>query len=372
MGRLSELLKQLTDISQTPDIQLKKYLGQGKKVIGCFPPYVPEELAAAAGMVPMGIWGSGLEPVRAKAYLPSFCCPIMHSSLEMGLDGTVKGLSAVMIPALCDALRCITQNWKVGVKEIPVIPVTYPQNRKKAGLEFLESEYHLILKKLEEIAGREVEKTALEETLDLYNRHSKVMMDFAETANQHLDIITPFVRHAVMKSAWFMEKAEHLELVKEVTEELRKRDPIVWKGKKVVLTGILAEPAELLAILEECHIAVVGDDLAQESRQYRTPIPDGRDGIERLAGQWGQRNCSLIHDTGKRRIIQMREAAENTGATGVIVCMMKFCDPEEYDAPLIGKLMGNSDISVLNLEIDQQAGSMEQLRTRIETFAEMI
>ena len=89
MGRLSELLKQLTDISQTPDIQLKKYLGQGKKVIGCFPPYVPEELAAAAGMVPMGIWGSGLEPVRAKAYLPSFCCPIMHSSLEMGLDGTV-------------------------------------------------------------------------------------------------------------------------------------------------------------------------------------------------------------------------------------------------------------------------------------------
>ena len=86
----------------------------------------------------------------------------------------------------------------------------------------------------------------------------------------------------------------------------------------------------------------------------------------------GQRNCSLIHDTGKRRIIQMREAAENTGATGVIVCMMKFCDPEEYDAPLIGKLMGNSDISVLNLEIDQQAGSMEQLRTRIETFAEMI
>ena len=120
------------------------------------------------------------------------------------------------------------------------------------------------------------------------------MMDFAETANQHLDIITPFVRHAVMKSAWFMEKAEHLELVKEVTEELRKRDPIVWKGKKVVLTGILAEPAELLAILEECHIAVVGDDLAQESRQYRTPIPDGRDGIERLAGQWGQRNCSLI------------------------------------------------------------------------------
>ena len=56
----------------------------------------------------------------------------------------------------------------------------------------------------------------------------------------------------------------------------------------------------------------------------------------------------------------------------MIVCMMKFCDPEEYDAPLIGKLMGNSDISVLNLEIDQQAGSMEQLRTRIETFAEMI
>ena len=42
----------------TPKQQLAEYKAQGKKVIGVLPYYAPEELVYAAGMVPMGIWGS--------------------------------------------------------------------------------------------------------------------------------------------------------------------------------------------------------------------------------------------------------------------------------------------------------------------------
>ena len=117
----------------------------------------------------MGIWGSQTESYQVRAYVPAFCCPIMQSSLEMGLNGSMKGLSAVMIPAICDALRCITQNWKVGVPDIPMIPVTYPQNRTDAGIRFLKSEYEVIRARLEKVAGHPI----TEEDVQCWNLQKK-------------------------------------------------------------------------------------------------------------------------------------------------------------------------------------------------------
>ena len=52
--------------------------------------------------------------------------------------------------------------------------------------------------------------------------------------------------------------------------------------------------------------------------------------------------------------------------------MMKFCDPEEYDYPLMKKMIDKLGTKNLYLEIDQQMPNNEQVRTRIQTFAEML
>ena len=57
MADLMQNLARLTQACKNPKGQLEYYLGQGKKVIGCFPPYAPEELVYACGMIPMGLWG---------------------------------------------------------------------------------------------------------------------------------------------------------------------------------------------------------------------------------------------------------------------------------------------------------------------------
>lgn len=76
-----------------------------------------------------------------------------------------------------------------------------------------------------------------------------------------------------MKSAFFFEKSEHSAIVKDITEGLEQLPSHPFSGKKVVLTGITAEPDDILEILAENKIAVAGDDLAQEMRQYRTDTP---------------------------------------------------------------------------------------------------
>lgn len=84
------ILNELMEISRTPKAQLAKYKAEGKKVIGVLPYYAPEELVYAAGMVPMGIWGSNTKTIsRAREYCATFYCTIAQLALEMLLDGTM-------------------------------------------------------------------------------------------------------------------------------------------------------------------------------------------------------------------------------------------------------------------------------------------
>lgn len=375
MTNLENRLAQLRQAVEDPRSQLEHYLSQGEKVVGCFAVYTPEELVHAAGAVPMGIWGAQTELKLAKSYLPAFACPIMQSSLELGLRGSYRGLSCVIIPTLCDTFRCITQNWKEGVASIPMIAITYPQNRTFAGsTEFLLSEYEHVLDRLREFAGLSVTEESLAETIEVYNEHNAVMREFAAVANDHLDVITAGVRHVVMKSALFYEKGEHTALVREIVEELKALPVYPYRGRRVVLTGITAEPGAFLDILTENGLAVVGDDLAQESRQFRTDTPvTGGPALRRLALQWSTRYADcLAHEDNKQRGELLIGMCKDTGATGVIACMMKFCDPEEYDFPIYQRALKKEHIPTLFVEIDQQNEGYEQARTRIQTFAEMI
>ena len=79
MAELRENLARLQAACDNPRAQLDYYLKQGKKVVGCFAPYTPEELVHASGMIPMGLWGGQTEFQKVTAYLPAFACPIMQA-----------------------------------------------------------------------------------------------------------------------------------------------------------------------------------------------------------------------------------------------------------------------------------------------------
>ena len=74
---VNALLEEFKVKAATPKQQLAEYKAQGKKVVGVLPYYAPEELVYAAGIVPMGMWGSNTKTIsRAKEYCATFYCTI--------------------------------------------------------------------------------------------------------------------------------------------------------------------------------------------------------------------------------------------------------------------------------------------------------
>ena len=59
-------------------------------------------------------------------------------------------------------------------------------------------------------------------------------------------------------------------------------------------------------------------------------------------------------------------------ADAVLVSMMKFCDPEEFDYPIYYQELKNAGITDMMIEDDQESPGLEQSRTRIQTFKESL
>ena len=371
MNKIDSILKQLIDIASNPKKAMDDYKTEtGNGAIGIMPLYAPEELVYAAGRLPMGMWG-GTKPIsKARAYLVPFACSIMQEVMELQCSGAYDELEAVVFSVPCDTLKCLSQKWK-GTS--PVITFTHPQNR---GLEsanlFLVEEYKIVKDKLEQIVGAPITNAAIEDAITVYNENRAVMREFVKTAADYPQVVDPVARHAVFKSRMFMDKAKHTVLVRELIEEIRKSEIQPWAGKKVILTGILAEPNEVLDIFKENGLAIVADDLAQESRQIRVDVPSGdMSPLYRLAKTWqNMYGCPLATDIKKTRVNMLTNMVKQNNADAVIVCMMKFCDPEEFDYPIYYKKFQKEGIKSLMIEIDMEAKSFEQTRTRVQSFVE--
>jgi bcr-type benzoyl-CoA reductase subunit C len=377
MDTVKQILSKFEHAAHHPGQMVREWKQEtGGKVVGCLPVHSSgaEELIHAAGMLPVGLWGGQTTISRASEYLQAFCCSIMKAVMEFSLTGVYKDLDAYVSPNTCDTMRCIPLLLKETNPEVPVIGLVLPDNRKiNAGVNYLAEEFKAIGDNLSKISGQEITKDSLQNSIAVFSQHKALMNQFFKLANDHLDIITPYYRHMVIKSSFFVPREKHSQWLNELISALQVIPVHQWSGKKVVVTGIMMEPDSILNMLSDFNLAVVGDDLAQGSRQFRTPVADGDDPYVRLAQRFADfEGCATVHDPAKLRGTIIKDLVKENQADGVIVMMMKFCDPEEYDYPYIKTDLEESNIPLLHVEIEQQMDSVEQIRTRLQAFSEML
>ncbi|WP_075579579.1 MULTISPECIES: (R)-2-hydroxyglutaryl-CoA dehydratase subunit beta [Acidaminococcus] len=377
---ISALIEEFKQVSASPKTMLAKYKAQGKKAIGCLPYYVPEELVYAAGMVPMGVWGcNGKQEVRSKEYCASFYCTVAQLSLEMLLDGTLDGLDGIITPVLCDTLRPMSQNFKVAMKDkMPVIFLAHPQVRQNAaGKQFTYDAYSEVKGHLEEICGHEITNDAILDAIKVYNKSRAARREFCKLANAHPDLISASTRAAILRAAYFMLKDEYTAKLEELNKELAAAPAGKFDGHKVVVSGIIYNMPGILKAMDDNKLAVAADDCAYESRSFAVDAPEDLDnGLQALAVQFSkQKNDVLLYDPDfakNARAEHVCDLVKESGAEGLIVFMMQFCDPEEMEYPDLKKALDAHHIPHVKIGVDQMTRDFGQAQTALEAFAESL
>ena len=374
------LLNQFKEASDHPYRRIKAYKEQGKKVIGVLPYYAPEELVYAAGMVPMGIWGSNSKTIaQAKEYCATFYCTIAQLALEMLLDGTLDDLDGLITPTICDTLRPMSQNFRVAMEgKLPCIFLAHPQNRRPAfGLQFTVDQYMHVKSELEKISGEPISDEALRNAIKVYNKSRAARRKFSKLASEHCDVISAVSRSAVYRASWFMLKDEYTEKLVALNEELKALPAANWKGTKVVTSGIICDNPKLLQIFIDNNIAIAADDVAHESRSFRFDAPENvEDGLLALAMQFSSMDYDILlydkNSNQNRRAEDVVAKVKESGAQGLVLFMQQFCDPEEMEYPYLKKALDAANIPHIKLGVDQQMRDFGQAATAIEAFADVL
>ena len=373
------LLNEFKEVSEHPHVVLSEYKKQGKKVIGVLPYYAPVELVVAAGMVPMGIWGSNNKTISmAKEYCATFYCTIAPLALEMLLDGTMDQLDGIITTTICDTLRPMSQNFRVAMKDkLPCIFLAHPQHRKPAfGLQFTVDQYTHVKNELEKIAGTTITDEALREAIKVMNRSRAARREFVKLAGQHPDAVSAVNRSAVLRAAWFMEPVPFAEKLEALNAELKALPECKWTGKKIVTSGIICDNPKLLQIFDDNKIAIAADDVAQESRAIRVDAAETGDPMMALAQQFADQDYEVLlydeHSNQNRRGEYVASLVKNSGAQGLVLFMQQFCDPEEMEYPYLKKALDNAGVPHIKLGVDQQMRDFGQASTAIQAFADVL
>ncbi len=377
---ISALLDEFKQISASPKTMLAKYKAEGKKAIGCMPYYCPEELVYAAGMVPMGVWGcNGKQEVRSKEYCASFYCTVAQTSLEMLLDGTLDGLDGIITPVLCDTLRPMSQNIKVAMKDkMPVIFLAHPQVRQTAaGRQFTYDVYDEVKGHLEEICGHKITNDDILNAIKVYNKSRKARREFCKLANEHPDLIPASARAAVLRAAYFELKDTYTARLEELNKELAAAPAGKFDGHKIVVSGIIYNMPGILKAMDDNKLAIAADDCSYESRSFAVDAPEDLDnGMQALAVQFSkQKNDTILYDPTyleNTRAEHVCQLVKDSGAEGVVVFMMQFCDPEEMEYPDLKKALDAHHIPHVKIGVDQMTRDFGQAQTALEAFAESL
>lgn len=368
----------LIDLS-FPTVRLWKQQPGNPKAVGCFPVYIPQELIAAAGALPVSLLGGrGQQEIdHADSRIQSFVCSIARSTLEMGLTSRLEWLDGFVVPSICDVARNLSGVWRHNFPQHFLFYLHLPQNvdSPAAGV-YYRGELERLRQGLREFTGRALTDQELQHAIHTYNRNRALLTDLCQRRSVQPEQWPASDVYALAAVGNVLPREEHNLLLERALAlgEARPRPKRDWV--RVVLRGAFCEqpPLELLGVLEEAGCAVVDDDLQIGARFFLTPVAEDGDPLAALADAYQQHTVlTPVNNPGRRsRADDLLRRCQEKSVQGVIFASPKFCEPALYDAVRLKRAVEHSGLPTLEFEYEEKMSVFESVRMQAETFVESI
>ena len=381
-------IEECRQILKDPNGYVKRFKAEsGRKVVGTFCSYAPEEIILAAGAHPFRLFGSGEKIHLAEAHLQSYCCSLVRGALEDALAGRLAFLDGVVFPHTCDSIQRLSDIWRLNVPAGFHLDVVLPVKLDTDGAR----QYLLdVMKRFREDLGKKLGVTISDEDLRAairtMNRIRAALTRIYDLKGERPEILKGSDLYTLVRASMIMDRNRAASLLEEVAAELEKQNAeasatATAEGaslsgpayKRIVLSGGVCNHPDIHTIIEEAGGAVVGDDLCTGSRYFSGLIDEKADPMTAIAGRYLDRIvCPAKHRGLTDRADHLIHLVREKRAQGVIFFLLKFCDPHAFDYPYLKEALDRAGVPSLLIEVEDRLPADGQLRTRFEAFLEMI
>jgi len=345
----------------------------GGKVLGYFNPDIPEELVYAAGVLPVRILGSHQPETITDPYMwNAMHCVFERDCLAQGLEGRYFYLDGLThVEGDPHEKQCFL-SW---VRHIPT-PYTYRFYVAGAygvarAVDYTRGEIDDFKKSLEGWTKKTITDAALDKAITVYNKNRDLVNKISETRKGTVTGISGADFLEICLAGQLMDKAEHNKLLEQILKDVSDVKEH-GHGIRVMLSGGPNDHIDLIREIETMGVQVVADEHDTGGRYYRTNVEPEKDKLHALALRIINKPRSALKDVPNRtRPAELVRLSKEYKAEGVIFMFAVHDDAEQFDYPVNKKALEDAGVPGLLLELDFTT-PVEQFRTRIEAFVEML
>lgn len=374
-------------MSEIHGLRIKELMdakAEGRKVIGTFCVFVPEEIVLALNAVYVGLCaGAELGFEAAEEYVPRNTCSLIKSAFGFKLAKVcpyIEATDMIVGENTCDGKKKAYESYSDLVGNLYVMDL--PQTKSAAGRALLKAEYAKFAESLEALTGVKLTAENLKKGIDTVNNKRKATLRLAKlrAANpvpiSGLDVL-------LANQVFFYDNPERFTAaVNAICDELEVR---IAKGEgvfakntpRILLSGCpMAVPNwKIPNLIETSGATIVGEEMCTGERGSQLLTSDTADTVDGLldciVDRYFQIDCAVF-TPNKSRYEHIKEMAAKYKADGVLHYSLQFCQPYQIESISFEKNLEKEGIPVLSIETDYSQEDLGQLKTRIEAFIERI
>lgn len=364
--------------------ELNDKRAQGKKVVGAFCIYAPEEIATAANASMVGLCGGADFSVpEAEAVIPRNLCPLIKSFYGFKLGRTCPYFQVsdlVVGETTCDGKKkvyeLLNELIPTYVLEIPHKPDT------QAGKNFWFHELEAFKAKIEELTGNTITADSLKAAIELINNKRKALQRLNNFRAYSPSPISGLDALLIFQISFNDDPARFTAKVNELCDELEERikngiGVAPADAPRLLISGCpMAIPNwKVHSIAQNLGATVITEESCVGTRLFTDLVEPKGDSINdllwALVEKYSKIPCACF-TPNDRRIQSVTHLAKQFKADGIIYYTLQNCHDYNVEAVKVELALKDDDLPMLKIETDYTMGDAPQIQTRIEAFLEII
>ncbi|WP_419785592.1 double-cubane-cluster-containing anaerobic reductase [Pseudodesulfovibrio sp.] len=363
--------------------ELQDAKAQGRKVIGSFCVFVPEEISLAADAIHVGLCaGADAGTELAEQLVPRNTCALIKSFIGFKMARLCPYLESsdmIVGETTCDGKK---KAYEAFNEIAPTYVMEVPQTKSKAARDLWRTEIVRYMHAVEELTGKTITAEKLKEGIRVLNARRKALQRL--TALRAADPAPISGRDSLLVNqiSFYDDPVRFTAKINELCDELEAR---IAKGEgvapkkapRLLISGCpMAVPNwKLPFVIESTGAVIVGEESCIGTRSSRDLVdetPDTLDGLlDALADRYMKIDCACF-TPNTERLDNITNLAKQVNADGVIHYSLLFCQPYTHEALKVDKRMTAEGLPMLSIETDYSMEDVEQLKTRVEAFVETL
>jgi benzoyl-CoA reductase/2-hydroxyglutaryl-CoA dehydratase subunit BcrC/BadD/HgdB len=356
---------------------------QGRKVIGSFCVFVPEEITLAAGAIHVGLCsGADAGKELAEQLVPRNTCALIKSFIGFKLAKLcpfIQSCDLVVGETTCDGKK---KAYEAFAEHVPMLVLEVPQQKEPADRALWKAEVRRYMAEVEALTGVSITAESLAQAIRTVNARRRVLQRLNALRGAHPAPISGRDALLINQVSFYDDPVRFTGAISTLCDELEERiaagqGVVAGDVPRVLLSGCpMAVPNwKLPYVVESSGLVIVGEESCIGTRNTRDVVDESGQTVEEMLDAIVDRylriDCACF-TPNQERMDHVVELARAQKAHGVIQYTLMFCQPYAHESMKLARRLEAEGIPFLNIETDYSMEDVEQLKTRVGAFAEML